>query len=260
MPCKKLQGIFSYIKIKKILEDNLFECVISKLLHLKVLTNHFYMFKIQIPKPCHEDWNAMTPTQQGSFCGACSKEVVDFTPMTDAEVQRYFLNRTTDKTCGRFKTEQIDRIQIYLPENLFLQRMAGWKKFMAIVMIVFSSMLFGCDTAINQNTSEKLEKIQTNLIDTTNIESSQTLGIAMPGFNDTTFLNINCLIPGNPSVVELPIQTLTGDTVIIPDSVAQPTMGVPILLGKPAIVDVASDTATKKPVPDTSKCKDTGYY
>lgn len=31
--------------------------------------------KISIPKPCNENWNEMTPDQQGAFCKVCSKVV-----------------------------------------------------------------------------------------------------------------------------------------------------------------------------------------
>jgi len=37
--------------------------------------------QLSIPEPCHENWHQMTPTEQGRFCNACSKEVVDFSMM-----------------------------------------------------------------------------------------------------------------------------------------------------------------------------------
>lgn len=49
-------------------------------------------FRIEIPKPCHEDWDAMTPNENGRFCGSCAKTVVDFTNMQTAEIQRYFID------------------------------------------------------------------------------------------------------------------------------------------------------------------------
>ena len=35
-----------------------------------------------IPEPCHENWNKMTPQEQGRHCAVCSKVVVDFTKKT----------------------------------------------------------------------------------------------------------------------------------------------------------------------------------
>lgn len=63
--------------------------------------------KIQIPEPCNENWNKMTPTEQGRFCGSCEKEVVDFTSMSKHDIQQYFINITTEATCGRIQNKQL---------------------------------------------------------------------------------------------------------------------------------------------------------
>jgi uncharacterized protein YdeI (BOF family) len=63
---------------------------------------------LSIPKPCHENWNAMTPELQGRFCGQCSKTVVDFTLMTDGQILDT-LKKETGKTCGRFTNDQLER-------------------------------------------------------------------------------------------------------------------------------------------------------
>ena len=54
---------------------------------------------LHIPTPCHEDWNKMTQSEKGKFCNACSKQVVDFTLMSDQEVLNYF-----SKTSGNTET------------------------------------------------------------------------------------------------------------------------------------------------------------
>jgi hypothetical protein len=63
--------------------------------------------RISIENPCHEDWQTMTPETQGRFCGACEKTVVDFTTMSDAEILHYFSKPSVEKTCGRFRVEQL---------------------------------------------------------------------------------------------------------------------------------------------------------
>ncbi len=64
-------------------------------LHFCILAiNHSIMHKISIAKPCHEKWEEMTPQNNGAFCGQCSKVVIDFTKMTDDEVQNYFIQGT----------------------------------------------------------------------------------------------------------------------------------------------------------------------
>jgi len=62
---------------------------------------------IRIPEPCHEDWNKMTSTEKGKFCGVCEKEVFDFTKATDEELVKKVYNN--EKLCGRFKNSQINR-------------------------------------------------------------------------------------------------------------------------------------------------------
>ncbi len=63
---------------------------------------------LYIPKPCHERWNEMTPTQQGKFCSACSKQVVDFSLMSDNQILKY-LSGQSGKVCGRFDAQQLER-------------------------------------------------------------------------------------------------------------------------------------------------------
>jgi TonB-dependent SusC/RagA subfamily outer membrane receptor len=65
--------------------------------------------QLSIPEPCHENWQQMTPTQQGRFCNACAKEVIDFSAMTDIQVLNYFTTLTHEKVCGRALPEQLDR-------------------------------------------------------------------------------------------------------------------------------------------------------
>ena len=69
------------------------------------------MQKIQlsIPEPCHQNWNEMTPTQQGRFCNSCAKQVVDFSTMSDTEVLHYFSSIKNENVCGRAYPDQLDR-------------------------------------------------------------------------------------------------------------------------------------------------------
>lgn len=65
--------------------------------------------QLSIPEPCHENWQQMTPTEQGRYCNACAKEVIDFSMMTDTEVLNYFTHITHDKVCGRALPSQLHR-------------------------------------------------------------------------------------------------------------------------------------------------------
>jgi hypothetical protein len=69
---------------------------------------------ITIPQPCHEDWDKMTPTDQGAFCNVCSKCVVDFTRFSDADLLAYF-NNAPKNICGRFDKKQLIPPATYPP-------------------------------------------------------------------------------------------------------------------------------------------------
>ena len=63
--------------------------------------------QISIPTPCHENWDAMTASAQGKFCGACQKEVVDFSGKTDAEILAFFTKY--ESPCVRIETHRLDK-------------------------------------------------------------------------------------------------------------------------------------------------------
>jgi hypothetical protein len=109
------------------------------------------MLKITIPKPCHQDWEAMTPNQQGRHCTACAKTMVDFSLLSYEEVKQFFLHEKKEKVCGRFKQDQLHRIIIALPVNVLQITMPRWKQFLTACLLVFSSMLFYCDALIDTN-------------------------------------------------------------------------------------------------------------
>lgn len=64
--------------------------------------------QLNIAEPCHENWQNMTPQQQGRYCGSCQKTVVDFTMMSDQEVLNYFL-KADHNVCGRFADDQLNK-------------------------------------------------------------------------------------------------------------------------------------------------------
>jgi hypothetical protein len=82
---------------------------------------------VYIPKPCHADWNEMTQTRQGKFCSACSKQVVDFSLMSDNQILKY-LSGQSGNLCGRFGAEQLERPLI---ETKIRKKKSWW---MAVAM------------------------------------------------------------------------------------------------------------------------------
>ncbi|HEY8898268.1 MAG TPA: hypothetical protein VIM79_25750 [Niastella sp.] len=64
---------------------------------------------IRIPQPCRENWQNMTPKEQGRYCGSCEKIVIDFTRMSDNELLNFFTKAAGQPVCGHFANDQLNR-------------------------------------------------------------------------------------------------------------------------------------------------------
>lgn len=63
---------------------------------------------IVIRKPCHESWQEMDITTGGRYCLLCQKPVIDFSTMTEAELNAILARRKPgERLCGRFRAGQI---------------------------------------------------------------------------------------------------------------------------------------------------------
>ncbi|MCB0735401.1 MAG: carboxypeptidase-like regulatory domain-containing protein [Bacteroidetes bacterium] len=62
--------------------------------------------KISIATPCHENWDSMTPSEQGRFCSKCSKTVLDATQFYDQDVIQKF-DDNHGNLCIRIETERL---------------------------------------------------------------------------------------------------------------------------------------------------------
>src|ERR1051326_7192660 len=116
-------------------------------LHHSFKPNSFMMeittnFKISIPKPCHEDWNKMTPDEKGAFCKVCNKSVHDFTKKTAEEIKTILIDEMSEgkKVCGRFNEDQVEApVQKIDTWSLNFQKI---KKFTMALFLVFGTYLF----------------------------------------------------------------------------------------------------------------------
>ncbi|MCW3466055.1 carboxypeptidase-like regulatory domain-containing protein [Chitinophaga nivalis] len=64
-------------------------------------------FTLKIASPCQQSWHDMRETTSGRYCSHCSKNVIDFTTMSDAEIEQ-LLQDNTQQYCGYFKATQIN--------------------------------------------------------------------------------------------------------------------------------------------------------
>lgn len=120
---------------------------------------------IRIPEPCHEDWNQMTSTDKGKFCSVCTKEVFDFTKVTDEELVKRVHN--SEKLCGRFKSSQINR-------EMKLERKSGF----SIASLAASFLLpFTLLASTKTNTNTKDSNLQENSYSSLNIGSLNRIDV-----------------------------------------------------------------------------------
>ncbi len=131
---------------------------------------------LHIPEPCHENWNKMTPTRQGKFCSVCSKQVIDFSLMSDNQILNYLKNNTGN-LCGRFDETQLQRTLI----ETKVSRKRSWYAMFVLPFVFLFQKSFG------QKTSSYNAKIITNKV----IPKEQaTVGFVFPGLPGQDSINL----------------------------------------------------------------------
>jgi CarboxypepD_reg-like domain len=161
--------------------------------------------QISIPQPCHEDWQKMTAAEQGKFCGACQKTVVDFSTMSDGEIVRLFEEKK-GKLCGRFTTTQLERpIE---PTKIYKTNWFKWVMQLIVPMVVFTKTSFGQKKGTKQPV--------------TNAESNMHITMGKPAMRvvkkDTSSNLIDSVLknkmPSSIRIENVNSKLLKGDTII----------------------------------------------
>ncbi|MGY8908728.1 MAG: hypothetical protein ACKVIG_02545, partial [Flavobacteriales bacterium] len=131
--------------------------------------------KITIPKPCHENWNAMTPKDKGKFCKSCSKTVVDFTKKSPSEIKQYLIEHKSERVCGHFYKKQLDSIVIEIPQITFHQQLSFQKIFVLALFFVMGTTLFSCQYKDGQK-----QKIENVILKDSTLINEEDLGLITP--------------------------------------------------------------------------------
>lgn len=111
--------------------------------------------EISIQKPCHENWDAMTPNEQGAFCGKCVKTVVDFSNKSIEEIKDFFIGKQNEKVCGRFEKTQLASLSF----DAFYNEFKGFqftKRFAVILYFTFGMWLFNA-SSVHAQTQEPIK-------------------------------------------------------------------------------------------------------
>jgi hypothetical protein len=103
------------------------------------------MKSVNIEKPCHEDWNAMTPSQKGAFCDKCSIDVYDFSKISNEKVKSILLENKGKHMCGRFTKNQLAELNYDYSRWENQTNRTFQSKFLYACLIAFGMTLFtGC--------------------------------------------------------------------------------------------------------------------
>lgn len=135
--------------------------------------------KISINEPCHEDWNKMTPNEQGAFCMACQKTVVDFSSKTIDEIKTFFtLKPKEESVCGRFRDKQLHELSF----DDFMNEFMSWKflkRAAVLCFLVLGTTLFSsCSAGENKNAqTETICKPDSSLNNFNNYNIEHTAGV-----------------------------------------------------------------------------------
>ncbi len=156
--------------------------------------------KISIPEPCHEDWEKMTPTQKGKFCGVCTKEVFDFTSNSDEEIVKHF--QQNENVCGRFHISQLDRKLI-----VNRKKRNHWLSYVASFLLPMA--LFSQEAKKDTKNTPKITQTNSNTYTSLNIGSLHKQGevVAKTKNNSLTVSGIisdesGYLLPGVTIVIK----------------------------------------------------------
>jgi hypothetical protein len=102
------------------------------------------MNSIRIDDPCHEDWNKMSPTQQGAFCGKCEIDVIDFSRLPVPRIKSVLKENAGKHICGRFENKQLEALNADFAAWHHNQPKAFQSRFVYALLLVFGMTLFSC--------------------------------------------------------------------------------------------------------------------
>lgn len=119
--------------------------------------------QISIPKPCSEDWSKMTPTERGRFCAMCTKEVVDFTKISDAQLVKY-LSQSKNSICGHIRQNQLNRtIEALNEPKSQIQYRPWFERVLAATVFLFTlgSVKGQSQPSVNEVSQNQVARLET---------------------------------------------------------------------------------------------------
>jgi TonB family protein len=123
--------------------------------------------RINIKKPCPENWETMKIGLHSRFCDNCEKNVVDFTNKDRREILEYILRNHDKRVCGHIYPHQLDFTQKDLIVTIKALSDKTRNSNLTFYLLTLGTLILSsCD---NHNNSEK--SIETEIIDTPRVET-----------------------------------------------------------------------------------------
>lgn len=119
------------------------------------------MKNINIPEPCSENWNEMTPTQKGAFCQKCALEVNDFTNKSGNEIRAILAQNIGSRVCGRIENVQLAELNTDFEAWKINSGRSYQRAWIFTLFVVFGLTLFSCE---EEDVVEKMHRVSQQII------------------------------------------------------------------------------------------------
>lgn len=97
------------------------------------------MSYLNIPQPCHRQWNEMTPNEKGRFCSSCSKNIPDLTGLSQRQLAEAW-EKSGGDMCGRLTPVQLR--ENYVNGMMRREWVKQLQKFCLALLVSFGASLF----------------------------------------------------------------------------------------------------------------------
>ncbi|MGZ4057260.1 MAG: hypothetical protein ACXVPU_10365 [Bacteroidia bacterium] len=137
-------------------------------------------YQIIVSNPCQENWDKMMPVDKGRFCDSCAKKVVDYSILSDKEINERVRN-ASGNMCGRFRKDQLEKTFRLQPK---IQLSSQRRFFQYLLSVLLASKAF-INRAIGQTDTIKTEqadsiksiaKVDSCIVDTAIISEADEAG------------------------------------------------------------------------------------
>ena len=145
-------------------------------------------YSIQIPKPCYEPWDKMTPENNGRHCSQCRKTVIDFTNWPQEDILQYIQKQDIPDVCGRFKENQLTPPidTDHFVTSIAYSPLPLLKKIAAIFLFAFGLVQMSCNT--NTSNQQHVQGDTTAVLTATSQKDTEYIvsGAIAPQPNETS--------------------------------------------------------------------------